>query len=382
MSLNLVKHELMEDGIKSELSFPPKLKEIAKKIYEDFPKLCPIDESRAGFVYVYPHDRADGDAYGSAFALTLVFQKLGIKTIPIFSEPVNPNFKAASEEIPKRLVRYEGEKELAFRRAKREEVVAFYVDCSSPKRVLGRQFLLEPAKHFYAIDHHIAEEEVPDTYWIEPEAAATCEMLTLFFLYLEQLSRQKLIDARVANFLYAGFLTDSNRFSYDDVSESTFILASILRARGAEIRRLSSELFDLRSPAEARAISWLYRTMQSHFNGCFHYAFLSKAEMELLELKDRDLEVLPALLRDIEGVQIAVLVRESKLGTLRANVRSFSPVSARDLAASFGGGGHELAAGFSVTPVDREGFEVALFERVQKQLELAGYSCSEVEEEA
>jgi phosphoesterase RecJ-like protein len=54
------------------------------------------------------------------------------------------------------------------------------------------------------------------------------------------------------------------------------------------------------------------------------------------------------LIRSIEGVEVAILLREDK-GKIRINFRAKSNISVGEIARHFGGGGHDKAAGAVVT---------------------------------
>jgi len=53
-------------------------------------------------------------------------------------------------------------------------------------------------------------------------------------------------------------------------------------------------------------------------------------------------------LRDVDGVEIAIVLRELENGEIRANVRSNDGFNSAGFAGLYGGGGHLRAAGFSV----------------------------------
>ncbi len=54
-------------------------------------------------------------------------------------------------------------------------------------------------------------------------------------------------------------------------------------------------------------------------------------------------------LRNLQGTEIAVLFRELASGEVKVSFRSTGPAGVANLARSFGGGGHEKAAGTTVS---------------------------------
>ena len=54
-------------------------------------------------------------------------------------------------------------------------------------------------------------------------------------------------------------------------------------------------------------------------------------------------------LRTVEGVEVAVFIREDAPSTYKFSLRSNGIVDVSVISASFNGGGHKLAAGFTAT---------------------------------
>jgi phosphoesterase RecJ-like protein len=53
-------------------------------------------------------------------------------------------------------------------------------------------------------------------------------------------------------------------------------------------------------------------------------------------------------MRDIDGVELAIVLRELENGEIRGNIRSQEYFDCSKFAEGFGGGGHVRAAGFTV----------------------------------
>ena len=54
-------------------------------------------------------------------------------------------------------------------------------------------------------------------------------------------------------------------------------------------------------------------------------------------------------MRDIDGVELAIVLRELENGEIRGNIRSQAYFDCSKFAAGFGGGGHVRAAGFNAS---------------------------------
>ena len=63
---------------------------------------------------------------------------------------------------------------------------------------------------------------------------------------------------------------------------------------------------------------------------------------------DSDLEGINSLLEQIEGVRIAITIRELPNGRMRCSVRTNGDISANEICKLHGGGGHYHAAGCDI----------------------------------
>ena len=67
-----------------------------------------------------------------------------------------------------------------------------------------------------------------------------------------------------------------------------------------------------------------------------------------------DVDGIADVLRSIEGVQVAALLRETDRNTYRVSLRSGERINVARVAQSFGGGGHHNAAGCTFKATKKE----------------------------
>lgn len=308
-----------------------------------------------GRLIIYPHLNADGDAYGSALALTALLNKAGLKTLCLLNESPDPDYLflpgCAEASVWPELTAAEKE-QLA-----REQQAALMIDVSAEERLAERLPLYRAAPVHFVLDHHVSEQPNDEGHYIFPEAAASCELVTELALVLEKESGLHLLSAAEALCLYTGLLTDTGNFSYANVRPSTLAAAAELLACGIDLPALTDRLF--------RAISWTRYRLEGALRGRTRQAaggriaYLTVPRSLLTEYgaEDADVEAMPSLLRDIKGTKISLVLRETASGKLRGNLRSEAEVDVRRIAALFGGGGHVNAAGFTI---EGESLEEAL----------------------
>ena len=73
-------------------------------------------------------------------------------------------------------------------------------------------------------------------------------------------------------------------------------------------------------------------------------------------------------MRDIDGVELAVVLRELENGEIRGNVRSQEYFDCSEFAKNFGGGGHVRAAGFTVKDISIGDLAGEVIKKVQETL--------------
>jgi len=114
--------------------------------------------------FIATHISPDGDALGSAIALSIALESLGKKTTVYDKDPVPefyrflPGHERLTNSIPDN--------------SKISSLIL--LDCNDPERA-GLEKMIFPSSA--VIDHHETEKEFGDIRWIEPYAPATGLML-------------------------------------------------------------------------------------------------------------------------------------------------------------------------------------------------------------
>lgn len=218
------------------------------------------------------------------------------------------------------------------------------LDCSEPKRFcdariaawIGRIPVLN-------IDHH-GKALFGTVNLVVRDASSTGELVC-------ELARAAgwTIDRESAEALWCAILTDTSRFTSPSTTPSTLRTAAELAEKGARIAWLAEQIYQ-REPFHAfdlrrRAINSLERW----FGGRVATVALSAEDFAETGCKKQDGETFPDIPNCLEGVQLAVFfypfpVTDPGHTRISARSRPGSPVTAKDLATHFGGGGHEHSA--------------------------------------
>ena len=192
---------------------------------------------------------------------------------------------------------------------------------------------------------------------MEPEAAACGEIV--YGVLLEMGAE---LDIPMANALYTAVSTDTGCFRYANTTADTFAVASACAKAGAEVFLLNQLLFETNSLARLKIQSRMLQDAVFLQEGKVVICPLPKAvEIECGAAED-DLENISGFPRTIEGVKLAVTIREEGAGRVKMSVRAVPGQDASALCAKFGGGGHKGAAGASMNMTMDEAVKAVIAE--------------------
>ena len=303
-------------------------------------RLCPVADTLILF-----HRSPDADAVGSAFALKRILAELGSRA-----------FCVCSDELPSRLTFLtDGKQESVLPSAIPAELEIariISVDTASPAQ-LGSLYELYGGQIDFMIDHHGTGEPYAD-YYIVPNAAATGELV---FDAAKQLAVEERISMTpsICAALYAAISSDTGGFRFSNVTPDTHLRAAELLEYGVDAAEINHLLFDCKTPDQLRAQAAGISNLHLFADGKIAVITFPFALKMALGLSDADLDGLVEIARSIEGVKIAIALRQPKAeGVFRASVRASCDYDVAALCARFDGGGHKRAAGCTVTATDTD----------------------------
>lgn len=202
------------------------------------------------------------------------------------------------------------------------------------------------------IDHHASNGAAGDADWVEPESAATCEMVAL--LATRMGIPLTVGEGRLAAALIAGIVMDTATFAHPNTTARTLAVAGALVAAGAPLAEASRRLYRSKPEAQLRLFGLVLHGLDSSVEGRIVHAALRDGDLAATGTVASHSEGIIDLLAQAEGADVAILFKEAPGGTTRISVRTRSDgVDATALTGAFGGGGHARAAGATVdAPLD------------------------------
>lgn len=220
------------------------------------------------------------------------------------------------------------------------DVIAL-TDCPDQARTEG---LLEQARaagaHVLNIDHHPDNRRYGTVNWIDPSAAATGEMIhdLLGALGLP-------VTPEIALALFTAIHTDTGSFRYSNTTARTFRIAAELTAAGAQPALVADRLYQQRPPGTLRQLGQVLEGLTVSDGGQVAWLTVPRGLVSESFMAAEDVVTYP---RSLLGVRVALLFREEAPGVVKVSLRGKGEVPVNRIAARFGGGGHENAAGCSV----------------------------------
>lgn len=311
-------------------------------------------------VVISGHVNPDGDAVGSLAAAGLILGSLG-KEFALYSSTGLPqylSFFPLPGTIHTRLER------LPFKPQS-----ALLLDCGEPHR-LGRELAERlPDLTSVNIDHHLGGDGMgSQANWVEPEAAATAQLMAYVALAAGLPLKNGLADA-----VALGIITDTGGFCHGNTSADVFFLCARLVADGCDLTGLRERLENRWSLGRMRLWGRLMERARLTRGDSVAFCRVLLEDLRQCRALKEDLEGFVEQLRRLRGVKVAALLREDGPQLCKFSLRSYGSTDVRATAALLGGGGHFNAAGgtLRLTPDQAEKALLAAIDRQLSETETA-----------
>ena len=280
---------------------------------------------------IFTHMRPDGDALGSAMALSRALFMLNI-----------PNEVVNEGEIPAKFFVLEGMDSI--KKAPSLNVEGYIcVDSSDEARLgyLQPVFLagVKQGKITVNIDHHVSNTRYCKYNFVR-NRASNCENIAEL---IGELGVSP--DRLTANYLMTGMVTDSGAFSHSDVNGDTFRAAAYAADAGADVSMITYEIFKKQSKARAQMYAEVISALRYELSDAFAVALVTQDILRKYGLRQDATEGIVDFALTVEPVEVSVCLMEVKKGQYKVSLRSKGKVNVNEVAATFGGGGHVLASG-------------------------------------
>ena len=292
-------------------------------------------------IVITSHRSPDGDAIGSSLAFYHYLIKKGHEVSVIVPDAF-PNFISWLEGVDE-ILTYEKEEEKVTELINKATII-FSLDYNDLSRIGNMSKVVDEAKAYKAmIDHHLNPSDFCD--W-KMSDTTSCSTAQLIYEFIETENDLDLIDSKIAEGIYCGIVTDSGSFRFPSVQAKTHLIAADLINRGLNHASVHERLFDVNTLTKLHLLGFsLNEKLRVMETVPVAIIDLSIAETDKFKVKKGDTEGLVNFALSVEGVEMAVFIREDT-ERVKMSFRSKGDIAVNEFSGKyFSGGGHKNAAG-------------------------------------
>lgn len=285
-------------------------------------------------ISTFCHENPDGDTLGAAIAIAMAAERLGKQAEVVCVDPPPP-FLAFLPGIDR--VR---------RTPALEPDVAVVVDAGELSRI--GSVVTEQAEWFSKarlvnIDHHVSNPGYGEAVWIDAEAAATCELVTLL---LAELGVP--LDATLATVLMTGIVQDTHTFAHPNATARTLRVGAELVEAGAPLAAINRAVYADKPYSTLALWGLMLAGIGQRADGRIVHAAMTAAMLASTGEQPTASEGFVDLLGSTRNADVTILFKEVGPDETRVSVRTSARADAVAITSAFGGGGHARAAGCTV----------------------------------
>jgi phosphoesterase RecJ-like protein len=280
------------------------------------------------------HENPDADTLGAAIAIAIAAERLGKASEVVSGDPPPPylsfmpriaDVRRAPGLEPDLAVVVDGDL------ARTGTIATDHADWLSAVTMAN-------------IDHHISNPGFGAASWVDPAAAATCEMVTLL---LAELGVP--LDEELATVLLAGIVTDTHTFAHPNATPRTLRVAADLVEAGANLSRINRAAYADKPYSTLALWGLMLAGIGQRCDGRIVFAAMTNEMLRSVGESPTASEGFVDLLASTKAADITVLFKEFDESSTRVSVRTTERADAVAITSAFGGGGHARAAGCTVS---------------------------------
>ena len=288
---------------------------------------------------VVSHENPDCDALGSTIAMALVLRELG-KDVIMYNKDGVPEYLRFLPECS-------GVADSLDHVTDQVEVVML-LDCADISRP-GKEFESLISNNDFTlafIDHHASNSAGSEYCLIDEKASSTGVLL---YRMIKRIGVS--ISPDVAECLFSTIVGDTGSFRYSNTCSETFIIAAELVDCGADPEKISRFIYDNEPLRKVMLRTLAMNTLE--VTGKIAFLHVSSEMFEQTGTQKEHTEGLVSMARSIEGIEVAVFLRQESALDWKVSLRSKEYVDVARIAGRYGGGGHRRAAGCVISaPLD------------------------------
>ncbi|GFZ84164.1 phosphoesterase RecJ-like protein [Paenibacillus marchantiophytorum] len=284
---------------------------------------------------VVSHIQPDGDAASSTYAMGWILTQRG-KAFSMINEGAMPSkfsYLWGSDQV------------LDYSQAipSRNFQTIISVDCADFSRMGRISTLFDDQVQLLNIDHHPTNDNFGSCHLIKHDAAATVQILYDLAMYMGLQP-----DLTFGDCIYTGLLTDTGGFRYSNTSPEVMQMGATLLALGVRGAEIAEQVLERVTYSQIVLLQKALSTLSFANDRKLSWLAVSLADLEQTGASSDDLDGLVNYPRNVEGVEVGMLLKEKSIGVIKVSLRSSGLVDVAAIAQSLGGGGHVRASGCTI----------------------------------
>lgn len=274
-------------------------------------------------VAIFTHINPDPDAYGSAFAVREMCKNMGkqaevfaVKNLQSYLDKIFPltelktNFHAKDFDL------------------------AVVVDVSSLSRVHETfQNEIPKTKNILMLDHHLQGEKFTENQLVDAKMAACAQLIAHFML-----DNSQQITPKIATYLWAGLMGDTDRFLHSNLSHDVLEIALKLFDAGADTQFVYDIMYRTNSFKDVALHRKFYENTKYNANNTVGYTIFTKKDIKKLGIDQEMIKKYTNCIVQLDGILASFLAIEYETNHFKISVRT-KGLNAQKFASSQGGGG-------------------------------------------
>ena len=299
-------------------------------------------------IIIFRHTRPDGDAVGATKGLREILRlSFPEKEILLLSNDFSEYMAFLGGE--------DGHRDDEFF----ADALGIIIDTATLDRISNPQYAL--CREIIKIDHHINVAPYGDIMWVEPKRSSASEMIADFYFTFQN---ELKINTNGATYIYAGMVTDSDRFRFSTVTGDTLRLAAGLLDMGIDLDALHANLY-LKDFHNLKFQAYVYDHLKITENGVV-YLNVSREMQNKFSLSYEDAGASVIYMESIRNSLIWIAFIENEDGSRRVRLRSRF-VTINSIAEKYHGGGHACASGATVYSDEEAAYLIADADKLLKE---------------
>jgi phosphoesterase RecJ-like protein len=194
------------------------------------------------------------------------------------------------------------------------------------------------------IDHHVSNPGFGVAQLVDPDAAATCELVALL---MPELSVE--LDRELATVLMTGLVSDTHTFAHPNTTPRTLRVGAQLLEAGAPLSSINRAVYADKPYRTVVLWGLMLAGIDQRCEGRIVHATMTNEMLAAAGEEPTASEGFIDLLAMTKEGDIAVLFKEVDATSTRVSVRTSERADAVAITSAFGGGGHARAAGCTLT---------------------------------